>query len=142
MKKKATVNILLTIQLILLGLIIATITIPAFEDFLESIGMIAMIWFGGLFALIGFAVTYLGFKEQEKNVRKILILSGLSSGGTLIFAVLHNLFYAFAELTQDIPVLPIVINGLEVASFLLAIPILPIAFVITAIIYFIKTTKD
>jgi hypothetical protein len=60
--------------------------------------------------------------------------------GFPVFAILHNAFYAFGELSKDLPVLPWIFEGLHVAGFLIAIVVCPagalvglIGFIITAV---------
>jgi hypothetical protein len=87
----------------------------------------------------------LAFVHTWRKVKYFLILLGASVVGFAVFVVLHNLFYAFAELTSDIIVLNRSLEFLHAAFFLVAIFVCPaglligaIGSVVMAVIYFRK----
>jgi len=87
----------------------------------------------------------LAFVHAWRKVKYFLILLGASVIGFAVFAVLHNVFYALAEISSDIVVLSQVLKFLDVASFLVAIFVCPaglligaIGSVVMAVIYFKK----
>ncbi len=88
-------------------------------------------WF--LSFVLGIALVYTTHKSKTKgNLRKFLLLMGYSTVGFPLFVVGHNMFYAFAILSEDITVLRVIFEFLEVVSFLIAIPGCPIGFLVGA----------
>jgi hypothetical protein len=80
----------------------------------------------------GLALCYLAtvslilvFVHTWRKVRYFLILLGASVVGFGVFALLHNLLYALAEISSDIVVLKHSLEFLSVASFLIAIFVCP-----------------
>jgi hypothetical protein len=69
----------------------------------------------------------------ENKLKTVLMINGLSSFGVTFFAILHNLFYAFTQMIEQ-SVLLSVLGFLEATSFIVAIVICPIVFLITAIL--------
>ena len=87
----------------------------------------------------------LAFVHTWRKVRFFLILLGSSLIGFAVFAVLHNVFYALAEISSDIVVLSRMLKFLDAASFLVAIFVCPaglligiIGVMVMAVIYFRK----
>jgi hypothetical protein len=75
-------------------------------------------------------------------MKKFLILTGVSFGGFFVSVVLHNLFYALAEITGETVALSYLMGGLEVFFFFVAVLACPIGFLVGAIgsiVMFIKT---
>jgi len=75
----------------------------------------------------------LAFVHGWRKVKYFLILLGSSVIGFAVFAVLHNVFYALAEISSDIVVLKHSLEFLHVAFFLVAIFVCPAGFLIGAI---------
>ena len=63
-------------------------------------------------------------------LRKFWILVGASTAGFGLGSVLHNAFYALAEVTNKWPVLSGAMSVLEVAFFLIAVLLCPLAFLV------------
>lgn len=61
------------------------------------------------------------FAHRWRRVKRFLILLAASLVGFPLFVVLHNLFYALAEVASDVAGLSHVLGFLEVAFFLLAL---------------------
>jgi hypothetical protein len=87
----------------------------------------------------------LAFVHAWRKVRYFLILLGASVVGLVVFAILHNLLYALAEISSDIVALKHSLEFLSTASFLVAIFVCPaglligaIGSVVMAVIYFRK----
>jgi len=87
----------------------------------------------------------LAFVHGWRKVKYFLILLGSSVIGFAIFAVLHNVFYALAEISSNIFILSRILQFLDVASFLVAIFVCPAGLLIgtiggmlTAAVYFRK----
>jgi len=75
----------------------------------------------------------LAFVHTWRKVKYFLILPGGSVIGFAVFAVLHNVFYALAEISSDIVVLSQMLKFLDAASFLVAIFVCPAGLLIGAI---------
>lgn len=81
--------------------------------------------------LLGVALIVLTLKQKvEGKLKKFLILTGASSAGFFISAVLHNVFYGVGMVVGHITALKYLAEALHVAFFLIAIPICPLAFLI------------
>jgi phosphoglycerol transferase MdoB-like AlkP superfamily enzyme len=86
---------------------------------------------GGVFTILGFVLVVLAKKRVEnKYLKKFLILTGLSAGFFLILSVLHNVFYAIAETFADNVLIKSIMSVLEVISFMVAICVIPIVFLV------------
>jgi len=68
-----------------------------------------------------------------RRVKRFLILLVASLVGFFLFAVLHNLFYALAELASDVVVLVQVLQFLHVVFFLIALLVCPPGVLIGAV---------
>lgn len=75
----------------------------------------------------------LAFVHTWRKVKYFLILLGASVVGFAVFAILHNVFYALAEISSDIVVLSQMLKFLDAASFLIAIFVFPAGLLIGAI---------
>jgi len=87
----------------------------------------------------------LAFVHIWRKIKYFLILLGGSVISFAVFAVLHNVFYALAEISSDIVVLSRSLEFLHAAFFLVAIFVCPaglligaIGSVVMAVIYFKK----
>jgi hypothetical protein len=88
---------------------------------------------GLLLVYLAVAAGILAFAHHWRRVKCFLILLGASLIGFPLAVVLHNAFYALAEITSDIVVLPHVLGFLEVAFFLLAVLVCPPGILIGAL---------
>jgi hypothetical protein len=75
----------------------------------------------------------LAFVHTWRKVKYFLILLGGSVIGFAVFAVLHNVFYALAEISSDIVVLSQMLKFLDATSFLVAIFVCKAGFLISAV---------
>ena len=64
------------------------------------------------------------------GLRKFLLLTAGSVVGFFVCVILHNLLYALALLTTNIPILHYFFEVLHVIFFLIAIPLCPIGFLV------------
>ena len=81
--------------------------------------------------LLGLALLILATRWRERTLlRTFWILSGASTAGAALGSVLHNAFYALAEVTGNWPVLSAAMEVLHVAFFMIAILLCPVAFLI------------
>jgi len=77
-------------------------------------------------------------------MKKFLILMGASFAGFFVFVLLHNAFYALTIITSHITVLSRLMEAFHVTSFIIAVFICPIGFVVGAvgsIVLFIRRDK-
>lgn len=89
---------------------------------------------GLIFLLLGIALIFLTIKQKIKGKLKIfLILTGVSAISPLVFSILHNFFYALAIIGENIFIIKNIMEILHVASFLIALLISPIGFLVGAI---------
>ena len=75
----------------------------------------------------------LSFVHGWRKVKYFLILFGSSVIGFAVFVVLHNVFYALAEISSDIVVLNRSLEFLHAAFFLVAIFVCPAGLLIGTI---------
>jgi len=94
---------------------------------------------------LGLVLLIFALKEKMNKKSKIfLILTGASAVGFFVFVVLHNVFYGLGTATKEISILNYLIEGLDIAFFLIAVFVCPIGFLIGAIgsIFFIKKNRQ
>ena len=112
------------------GILLAAILLPPVRTFLRPVFLPLM----GLCALLGLALLILSIRARPLTLLlKHTLLCGASSTGLVLFSVLHNAFYALAELTADSPLLSQSMDVLEVATFILGVLVCPVAFVVGAV---------
>jgi len=87
-----------------------------------------------LFFLLGIILIFLALKQKvEKSLKRFLILIGGSATGFFLFVLLHNLFYGLEIITSQISILSLIMEILHTVSFIIAIFVCPLGFVIGAI---------
>jgi hypothetical protein len=133
-EKKKILTIIFSLQIIFFILILLTIfffieTIHPLYSFIP-------------FILSGIVLTILSMKwVEEKKLKRWLIINGLSATSLILFAILHNLFYALNTVVDN-TVLSSIISVLEGGSFLISIPVSPIVFLVSAVYVFVLLIKD
>ncbi len=124
------------------AVIACVIAIPAFP---RNIKIPFFIIFGTAFFLLGLALIFFTRKQKVGGwLKKFLILTGASSSGFFIFAILHNVIYGlfillFGEEFWNF------CGGDEPFFFTLAVLVCPIGFlvgVVGSIVLFIKKRKS
>ncbi len=89
---------------------------------------------GLIFLLLGIALIFLTIKQKIKGKLKIfLMLMGASAISPLVFSILHNFFYALGIIGENIFIIKYTMEILHVASFLIALIVSPIGFLVGAI---------
>ena len=89
---------------------------------------------GLIFLLLGITLIFLTIKQKIKGKLKIfLILTGVSAVSPLVFSILHNFFYALGIIGENIIVIKYIMEILHVASFIIALLVSPIGFLVGAI---------
>jgi hypothetical protein len=85
----------------------------------------------GLLFLLGVVLLWQIKKENPAGkIRKFLFLTGLCAVGFLASVILHNLFYALAEVAVDVTALNYLLQGIEAAFFVIAIFVCPIGLLV------------
>jgi hypothetical protein len=107
--------------------LILTVLLPDVLAFFRPVflSLIALCFFLGL-ALLILSVRW----KQHTLLRVFWILAGASTAGSALGSVLHNVFYALATVTDNWPVLNAAMEVLEVAFFLIATLLCPVAFLV------------
>ena len=85
---------------------------------------------GLLFLILGAVLVFMSRKEKGK-LKIALMTTGLSATAPLIFSILHNFFYALAIIFEGLKFL---FEALHAISFIIALLIAPLVFIIGAII--------
>ena len=107
--------------------LILTVLFPDVLDFFRPLFLSLM----ALCFLLGLALLILSVRWQERTLlRTFWILTGASTAGAALGSVLHNAFYALATVTDKWPVLSAAMEVLEVAFFVLATVLCPVAFLV------------
>ena len=88
----------------------------------------------GLFlCYLATAALILAFVHRWRKLKSFLILLGISIIGFVVFVILHNVFYAFAEMTADIIILNYLLEFLHAVFFLIAVLVCPTGLLIGTI---------
>ena len=81
--------------------------------------------------LLGLALLILSVRWKQRTLLRIFwIRAGASTAGFALGSVLHNAFYALATVTGNWPILNAAMEVLEVAFFLIATLLCPVAFLV------------
>lgn len=84
-----------------------------------------------IFFILGGILTYFTFKEKVKGKLRIFyLLTGLSAFGFFACTILHNFFYALGILSENVPVLPYLMEILHVVFFLIGVIVCPLGFLV------------
>jgi len=88
----------------------------------------------GVIILYGSLVVFLTLRQKTKGrLKAFLLLSGFSALALPVFSVLHNLFYALEIITINYPLLSNLLGLLHGLSFLIAVILAPLGFLIGTI---------
>ena len=112
------------------ALLVLTVLLPDVRGLMRLVFLPLM----ALCFLLGLALLILAVRWRQVGLlRTFWILVGASTAGFGAGSVLHNAFYALGTVTGDWPILHAAMHGLEVAFFVLAVLICPIAFLVGTI---------
>jgi hypothetical protein len=109
------------------GALVLTVLLPDVLPFFRPIflSLVAVCF------LLGLALLILSIRWQERTLLRVFwILAGASTAGAALGSVLHNAFYALATVTGRWPILNAAIEVLEVAFFVIATLLCPVAFLV------------
>lgn len=134
------------IFLFLIGIflvILSMFLIPPVREFFK--GPFFLVIFA-VFSFLGFALIFITLKEKVKGeLKKFLLLTGVSSLGFFIGVLLHNFLYALAVITKDMAILHYLMEALQIVFFIMAVFICPIGFLIGiggSLVVFFKKGKS
>jgi len=129
-----TIKKIKTILYSLIGIFVLLLIYFAvpFEDLIKRNVFVILAILGLLFLVLGIALIILSRKEKGK-IKTFLLLTGISAISPLAFSVLHNLFYALGILLENIAVIKYMMEILHVTSFIIAMAVSPIGFLIGVI---------
>jgi hypothetical protein len=93
--------------------------------------------FGLIFTILGFYFVYI-VKKSKKKKKLFLLLTGSSAALILPSVILHNMFYAFAILAENIILLKYLFEFLHGMFFIIALIIAPLCFMVSMIVILAK----
>jgi hypothetical protein len=107
--------------------LVLTVLLPDVLRFFRPIFLTLM----ALCFLLGLALLILSVRWKEHTLlRTFWLLAGASTAGFALGSALHNAFYALATVTGQWPILNAAMGVLEVAFFLIATLLCPVAFLV------------
>jgi hypothetical protein len=107
--------------------LVLTVLFPDVLDLFRPMFLSLMV----LCFLLGLALLILSVRWKQRTLlRTFWILAGASTAGFAVGSVLHNAFYALATVTGKWPILNAAMEVLEVAFFLIATLLCPVAFLV------------
>ena len=107
--------------------LILTVLFPDVHNFFRPV----FLSLTALCFLLGLALLILAIRwKQHTLLRTFWILVGASTTGFAVGSVLHNAFFALGTVTGDWSILHAVVQGLEVVSFVFAVLLCPVAFLV------------
>jgi hypothetical protein len=108
--------------------IVCLFAVPALSDLFRGL------WFLSPFAVflaLGIALIVLAVRDGlSGRLKFFFLLTGASAGGIFLFIVLHNAFYALAELSANITVLGVLMEFFHVVFFVMAVIVCPLGFLV------------
>ena len=122
---KLSTLIVFLATIVVFFIILCQVFIPSFRDLFRGLKLFLLSM--TVFCLLGLVLLIFALKEKMNKKSKIfLILTGASAVGFFVFVVLHNAFYGLGTATKEIFVLNYLIEGLDIAFFLIALFVCPI----------------
>jgi hypothetical protein len=107
--------------------LILTVLLPDVLDFFRPVFLSLM----ALCFLLGLTLLILSVRWKQRTLlRTFWLLVGASTAGFALGSALHNAFYALVMVTGKWPILNAAMEVLEVAFFLIATLLCPLAFLV------------
>jgi uncharacterized membrane protein len=104
---------------------VLAVLLPVLNDLFRAVFLPLL----ALCFLLGLALLILAIRWKQRTLlRTFWIVAGASTAGFAVGSVLHNVFYALATVTERWPFVSAVMEGLEVAFFVIATLVCPVAF--------------
>ncbi len=142
--KKYKLPTIFWLLVVIFIVIVSYFIIPSSESIKRALFPIIAI-LGFIFLLLGITLIFLTIKRKIKGKLKIfLLLTGIAAICPLVFSILHNLFYALGIIGKNIIIIKYVMEFLHIASFIIALVVSPVGFLVGAIgsiVLFIKNKK-
>jgi len=130
-QKESVLRVTFYLLVVVFVLAISTIFIPAFRGYVSGTFMIISSAILVIFSSVLIGLTLV--QKIEGKLKKLLILTGASAAGFFVCVLLHNIFYALAQVSGHIIILSYLMKAFEVIFFLIAIFACPIGFIIGVI---------
>ena len=130
-QKESVLRVTFYLLVVVFVLAISTIFIPAFRGYVSGTFMIISSAILVIFSSVLIGLTLV--QKIEGKFKKLLILTGASAAGFFVCVLLHNIFYALAQVSGHIIILSYLMKVFEVIFFLIAIFACPIGFIIGVI---------
>ena len=122
-------------------LIVLFFALPMLQDMGRRMFAVAAV-LGFIWLILGVWLIVLAVKLKMEKKRKVfLILMGASAIGVPLGSILHNVFYAFGVLAENIAWLHAVFEFIHAAFFLIAMLGCPILFLVGAVGAFVMMRK-
>ena len=128
MKNKSFLKINLYSLIIIFVILLGYFLIPIFQDVARPFFFLAAA-LGIIFLILGTMLAIISRKEKGA-LRIFLMITGISAICPFVFSILHNVFYALAIMFEN---LKLFFEILHASSFLIALIVAPITFIIGAI---------
>jgi hypothetical protein len=115
-----------------------------FSDEIKRPLFLLMAILGILFLILGAILIFFARKEKSRigtkrnRLKLSLMITGLSAISPFVFTILHNFFYALGMVFEK---LQFIFEILHATSFIIAIVVAPIIFVIGTIVSFVYLKK-
>lgn len=125
-------NLIFWSSIVVFLFLVAEFFVPSVREYLSGpvLFLIPAFVFFILGILLLVAVLKGGVLETKK---KFLLLTGASAAGFFAFVILHNLFYALAEMASSIGLLSSALEVVHAAFFLISVIVCPLGFIVGAI---------
>lgn len=109
-------------------IIVCLFAVPAFNDLLHGLWFLTPF---AVFFLLGIALVVFSVRGSAGGgLKKFFILTGASAAGFFLFVLLHNAFYALAELSSHITVLGVLMEFFHAVFFIVAVVVCPLGFLV------------
>ena len=129
-KAPRPLSIVFWVQVAAFAALVLTVLFPDVSDFFRPVFLSLL----AICTLLGLALLILAMRWQARTLlRTFWILAGASTAGAALGSVLHNVFYALAEVTGKWPILSGAMEVLEVAFFVIAALLCPVAFLVGSV---------
>ena len=129
-KAPRSLLILFWVLLVAFAALVLTVFLPDVLPFFRPLLLSLM----ALCFLLGLALLIVAARWQARTTLRVFwILAGAAPAGFALGSVLHNAFYALAIATAPWPVVSGAMDVLEVAFFLIATLLCPLAFLVGAV---------
>lgn len=132
-KHEKPIRSVLYFMLVIFILLALYFTISFFHD-MKRVMFLVVAVLGLAFMVLGILLIVFAVKSKpDKKLKIFLILAGASAIGPLAGSILHNMFYAFGVLAENIAWLHASFEFVHAAFFTIALLVSPIVFLVGAV---------